>query len=93
MIDGMPFVNQTAYMTFKEATDDLLSRPSHDELAQALGASVASVRQARLSQTAKAYRAPPKDWRYAVIRLAEQQIMKSRALIETVRKDIAAPNQ
>jgi hypothetical protein len=75
-------------MDFKKATDDLLSRPSHEQLAGALGVSVASIRQARLTPTARAYRAPPKHWARVVIRLAEQQIMRNRQLIETVRREI-----
>ena len=72
-------------MEFREATDELLSKISHEQLAEVLGVSVAAIRQARLAPTAKAHRLPPKDWRFAVIRLAEQQIMRNRALIEKVR--------
>jgi DNA-binding GntR family transcriptional regulator len=72
-------------MEFREATDELLSRISHEQLAETLGVSVAAVRQARLAQSANAHRPPPKDWRFAVIRLAEQQIMRNRELIERVR--------
>jgi hypothetical protein len=74
-------------MNFKEATDTLFGRIDHSALAKALGVSVASIRQARLSHSAKAYRDSPKDWQYAVIRLAEQQIMRYRQLIEQVRKE------
>ncbi len=77
-------------MTFKSATDVLFDQVDHADLAKALGVSVASVRQARLNPDAKAHRAPPKDWPYAVIRLAEQQIMRNRQLIEAIRKEIAA---
>ena len=73
-------------MEFREATDQLLNRISHEQLAETLGVSVAAVRQARLAPGANARRTPPKDWRYAVIRLAEQQIMRNRELIEEVRK-------
>ncbi len=75
-------------MTFKDATDDLLSNITHQQLAEALGVSVATVRQARLRSDSKAYRAPPKDWPYVVIRLAEKQIMRNRALIEQVRREV-----
>ena len=78
-------------MDFKKATDDLFSRIDHEDLAKRLGVSVASIRQARLSAVAKAHREPPPDWQFAVIRLAEQQIMKHRALIERVRKEM--PNE
>ena len=75
-------------MGFKEATDVLFDQPGHSDLAKMLGVSVATIRQARLIPDAKAHRTPPKDWPYAVIRLAEQQIMRSRQLIELARKDI-----
>ena len=74
-------------MEFREATDELLSRISHERLADTLGVSVAAVRQARLSLDANAHRPPPKGWQFAVIRLAEQQIMRNRELIENVRRD------
>ena len=62
-------------MTFKEATDGIFSRVGHEALAEALGVSVASIRQARLQTDAKAHRAPPEDWERAVIRLAEDQVL------------------
>jgi hypothetical protein len=80
-------------MNFKDATDGLFDRISHDVLAGTLGISVSSIRQARLPETAKSYRQPPTGWQFAVIRLAEQQIMKQRALIESVRKEIAKKNE
>jgi hypothetical protein len=73
-------------MNFKEATDSLFEGISHSDLAEALGVSVASIRQARLDPSAKAHRAPPKDWQYAVIRLAERQMMQCRTLIDQIRE-------
>jgi hypothetical protein len=73
-------------MNFKEATDGLFDRISHEDLAEALGVSVASIRQARLPETAKAHRQPPKAWQDKVIRLAESHIMRYRKLIDQVRK-------
>jgi hypothetical protein len=72
-------------MDFKEATDGLFNRLSHEELADALGISVASIRQARLSPTANAFREPPKGWENAVIRLAEKRVWHYRRLIDQVR--------
>ncbi len=72
-------------MNFKAATDALFERVDHSELAQSLGVSIASVRQARLSPEASAYRGPPKNWKFAVIRLAERDIMHKRDLIQAVR--------
>ena len=75
-------------MDFREATDALCETLDHEDVARALGVSVQSVRQARLTNANKARREPPRDWPYAVIRLAEQQIMRSRHLIEQVRKEV-----
>ena len=72
-------------MNFKEATDGLFDRIDHAELAESLGISVASIRQARLSPNARAYREPPKNWEDAVIRLAEKRVWHYRRLIEQVR--------
>lgn len=88
MIDVGSVVNRTAYMDFREATGALCATVSHEELAKALGVSVAAIRQARLNPNARAYRSPPKDWAYAVIRLAETRIMKCRHLIEAVRREV-----
>jgi hypothetical protein len=86
MIDNPLLVHQSAYMNFKEATDGLFNRISHEELADALSISVASIRQARLDPKAKAYREPPKNWKGALIQLAEARVWHYRKLIEQVRK-------
>ena len=72
-------------MNFKEATDGLFDRIDHAELAEALGVSVASIRQARLSPDAKAHREPPSNWQDALIRLAEKRVWHYRRLIEQIR--------
>ncbi len=72
-------------MDFKEATDGLFDRVDHEDLAEFLGVSVATVRQARLQPEAKAHRSPPVEWRDAVIRLAEARVWHYRSLIETLR--------
>jgi hypothetical protein len=87
MLDKTSFVKQSAYMNFKEATDGLFDRVSHQELADSLGVSVASIRQARLDPKAKAYRTPPPNWQDAVIRLSEKYMVKHRKLIEKLAKD------
>jgi len=72
-------------MTFKKATDRLFSRVGHEDLAKALGASVAAIRQARLSPDALAHRSPPSDWETAVLRLAEERVSHFRKLVEEIR--------
>jgi DNA-binding GntR family transcriptional regulator len=73
-------------MNFKEATDGLFDRIDHAELAEALGVSVASIRQARLSKNAKAYREPPPGWENAVAQLATAQIRHYRELVELLKE-------
>jgi transposase len=68
-------------MTFRKATDDLLAGISHEELAKALGVSVATVRQARLADDAKAHRSPPASWGAPVLRLAKQRADHFKRLV------------
>jgi transposase len=72
-------------MNFREATENLCAGLSHEDLAKALGVSIATVRQARLRPDAKAHRSPPEDWESAVIRLAEERLFRYRELIERLR--------
>jgi DNA-binding GntR family transcriptional regulator len=74
-------------MNFKEATDRLLDRISHEALAKRLGVSVASIRQARLSQSAKAFRSAPPEWEKAIIELANQQIADLQKLVARLEKE------
>jgi len=57
-------------MDFRRATDELFAPISHKELANALGSSVPSIRQARLEESAKAHRRPPDGWESKVAKLA-----------------------
>jgi hypothetical protein len=72
-------------MDFREATDSLCAKLDHADLANALGVSVQTVRQARLASQSEARRAPPREWEHAIIRLAEKQVWHYRRLIERVR--------
>jgi DNA-binding GntR family transcriptional regulator len=76
-------------MDFREATDALFQRLDQEKLAQALGVSIASIRQARLRPEAAAHRSPPPNWRKAVIKLAEEQERIYRHLLEHLRTEIA----
>lgn len=58
-------------MEFREALDKLGERVTHEEVAAALGVSVASVRQYRLSAEAKAHRSPPTAWPEVLAKLAK----------------------
>ncbi len=65
---------------FRKATDELFSVISHDELAKALGCSVATIRQARLDDAAKAHRNPPEGWEKVVAKLADSRASALRRL-------------
>jgi hypothetical protein len=93
IVDKGGFVNRTAYMDFKEATDSLFDRLDHSDLAASLGVSVASIRQARLGRDAKAHREPPARWRDAAITLAERQAQHYQRLVEELRADGTARDQ
>lgn len=80
-------------MNFKIATNRLFSRVDHEDLAKALGVSVASIRQARLSGGALAHRSPPPDWETAVLRLAEERVSHFRKLVEEIRSSAAKPSR
>jgi len=76
MSDEYPSVKLSAYKMakdFRKATDELFSVISHQELAKALGCSVASIRQARLAESATAHRKPPEGWEEVVQKMAEQK--------------------
>ena len=57
-------------MNFREAIDRLGERVTHEQVAEALGVSVPSVRQYRLAPNAKAARNPPHGWEKVLARLA-----------------------
>jgi hypothetical protein len=72
-------------MNFREATDGLFDRVDHEDLAKALGVSIASIRQARLPEVAKAKRSPPSGWEDAVLKLLEQRLARYTDLLRQLR--------
>jgi hypothetical protein len=75
-------------MDFKKATDILFDHVDHARLAQELGVSIATIRQARLDAEAKAHRSPPNEWEDAVIRIAEERADHYQKLVERLRKPL-----
>ena len=73
-------------MNFKDATDALFERVTHEDLAGALGVSVPSIRQARLDGKSLAFRQPPEGWERAVLSLAEAQLRRYSRLIGELEK-------
>ncbi len=74
-------------MQFREATDSLCSKVSHEDIAKALGVSVQSVRQARLPTKLDAHRSPPNRWERGLLLLAKARIDHYRSLIERLQTD------
>ena len=69
-------------MDFKKATEELMAGMTRGEIAEALGVSEASVRQARLDDTANAHRTPPVGWEAKVAKLAKQKAERLQRLAE-----------
>jgi hypothetical protein len=57
----------------------------YEDVAKVLGASVQAVRQARLNEESKGFRAPPKNWKAEIIRLAESRVLYYRRLTEKLK--------
>ena len=79
-------VNGHIYMNFREAIDALCTCLNHQDVAKALGVSVQTVRQARLKEDSDGFRAPPRNWERAVIRLAEARVSHYHKLLEKLTK-------
>ncbi|MGI3903412.1 MAG: hypothetical protein ACRYGP_19895 [Janthinobacterium lividum] len=71
-------------MDFREAIDDLCERVGHEDVAEVLGVSVQAIRQARMNETAKAHRKPPKGWEGAIIKLVSDRIERDKQLISVL---------
>lgn len=76
-------------MNFQDAVDQLGERVTHEQVAHALGVSVASVRQYRLSPGAKAHRSPPAGWQKVLARLARERGRELTALAAKLERDSA----
>jgi len=73
-------------MTFQDAVDRLGARVTHEEVARALGVSVASVRQYRLLPSAHAHRSPPAGWEKVLARLARERGKELKALADKLEQ-------
>lgn len=74
-------------MDFRSATDLLFEKVGHEDLAKMLGTSVASIRQARLNEDARAKRAPPNGWEKAVMKLAEERVAVFADLVRRLKAE------
>lgn len=66
--------------TFKQAADALCL--SGDKLAELLGVTLQTVRQARLSPQAKGYRTPPAGWEGKLAKVAKRKARELERLAE-----------
>jgi hypothetical protein len=66
---------------FQTATDALLASPKLEELAAAIGCSLASVKQARMKAEG-GRRSPPPGWEAGVARLARQKATQLQKLAD-----------
>ena len=66
---------------FLAATDALLTAPKLEELAEAIGCSLGSVKQARM-KVGGGRRSPPPGWEAGVARLARQKAAQLQKLAE-----------
>lgn len=73
-------------MDFNEATNRLCERIHHKDVAQALGVSVQTVKQARLGSGKSARRPAPAGWRDQIIRLAELRARHYQGLVDELLK-------
>lgn len=71
-------------MDFRTATDTLFRAVPHAELAERLGYSVATIRQARLRPDASGHRSPPPGWQKAVRDLAKERGAEILSLAEAL---------
>lgn len=72
-------------MDFKKATEELMAGMTRGEIADALGVSEASVRQARLEDSAKAHRNPPGGWEAKLAREARKRAERLSRLAERLQ--------
>jgi len=73
-------------MNFRSATDELLTHPTLQDLAETLRVSVQSIRQARADTESAAFREPPPGWEKGVLILAEKATAHYEKLAKTLRK-------
>jgi hypothetical protein len=69
-------------MDFKKATEELMAGMTRGDIADALGCSEATVRQARLDEGARAHRKPPEGWEAKLARQARQRAERLARLAE-----------
>ena len=72
-------------MDFKKATEELMAGMTREQIAEALGVSEATVRQARLEMGTKAHRNPPGGWEAKLAREARRRAERLSKLAERLQ--------
>jgi hypothetical protein len=73
-------------MDFRTAVTILSRQITTADIAEAMGVSPYTIRQARLQDGAPGYRTAPKGWESAFVRLAEQRQAELQTMIEGIRR-------
>ncbi len=73
-------------MDFRTAANILGQQITTAEMAEALGMSSHSIRQARLQEGAPGYRKPPEGWQRAFLRLAKERCSELKTLINELER-------
>lgn len=74
-------------MDFREAARILGEQVTTEEIADALGVSLYTIRQARLAPGAAGYRRPPANWRSALARLAQERARRLEELAARLEQE------
>jgi predicted transcriptional regulator len=72
-------------MDFKKATEELMAGMTREQIAEALGVSEATVRQARLEAGTKAHRNPPGGWEPKLAREARKRAERLARLADRLQ--------
>lgn len=73
-------------MDFKTATDRVASCITHQEIAEAAGVSIQSIRQARMDPRSPGYRHPPAGWEGVLARLARARSRELAAFADLLQR-------
>jgi hypothetical protein len=74
-------------MDFRTAANILGEQITSADMAEALGVSPHSVRQARLQDGAPGFRKPPEGWTQVFVRLAKDRCSELKALVELLERE------
>jgi hypothetical protein len=77
---------QTGQMDFRTAANVLGKQITTADMAEALGVSPHSVRQARLQHGAPGFRNPPEGWPEVFARLARERCIELQAFVEALER-------